>query len=302
MEITPTDVIKIQRTPPLATVWLSRPERLNALNTEFFLALPRVMNELASDSEIRAVIIAAQGPHFSVGLDLTDFANLAQQINSGQLPDQLRFSDSIPSATNRVQEHGVPQTPSDAARATITLDIIRRFQEAFTAVERCSKPTIAVLHGYCIGGGLDLAAACDIRVAASNTTISLRETKMAMVADLGSLQRLPRIIGSGLLAELAFTGKDITATRAKEIGLVNEVFTDRDDAYAGAKDIGLQIASNSPLAVQGTKAVLMASTNHSTDEGLEFVALWNAAFLRSADLAEAMIAFAEKRPPQFHGE
>ncbi|MCL4312927.1 MAG: enoyl-CoA hydratase-related protein [Actinobacteria bacterium] len=299
METASPHPIEIQRTPPLATIWLSRPERLNALNTDFFLALPRAMDELSSANEIRTVIIAAQGPHFSVGLDLMDFADLAQQVNSGQLPEPLRKSSPTPTP---VVEHNLSYPPSDAAKASATLNLIRRFQEAFTAVEKCSKPTIAVLHGYCIGGGLDLAAACDIRVAASNTTISLRETRMAMVADLGSLQRLPHIVGSGHLAELAFTGKDITAARAKEIGLVNEVFADRDEAYSGAKDIGLQIASNSPLAVQGTKAVLQAATNHRIDEGLDFVALWNAAFLRSADLTEAMIAFAEKRPPQFHGE
>ena len=174
-------------------------------------------------------------------------------------------------------------------------------QRSVTSVAACPKPIIAAVHGYCIGGGVDLISACDIRVASTDAVFSVRETRVAIVADLGSLQRLPRIIGKGHVAELALTGKDISAARAKEIGLVNDVLPDADAALAAARELAGEIAANSPLAVQGTKAVLAACEDKSVAEGLDYVATWNAGFLSSDDLVEAMTAFMEKRPPEFRG-
>jgi enoyl-CoA hydratase len=174
-------------------------------------------------------------------------------------------------------------------------------QSSVTSVAECPKPVIAAIHGYCIGGGVDVVSACDIRVASADAVFSVRETKVAIVADLGSLQRLPQIIGKGHVAELAFTGKDITAGRAKEIGLVNDVLPDPDAALAAARQLAQEIAANSPLAVQGTKAVLAACEDKSVAEGLDYVATWNAGFLASDDLVEAMTAFMEKRAPEFKG-
>jgi enoyl-CoA hydratase len=188
-----------------------------------------------------------------------------------------------------------------AARAMAARPSILRMQRSITAVADCPKPVVAAVHGYCIGGGVDLASACDIRLASADAVFSVRETRVAIVADLGSLQRLPHIIGKGHVAELAFTGKDITATRAKEIGLVNDVLPDADAVLAAARRLAAEIADNSPLAVQGTKAVLTACEDRSVAEGLDYVATWNAGFLGSDDLAEAMTAFMEKRAPQFRG-
>jgi len=178
---------------------------------------------------------------------------------------------------------------------------VKRLQHSISSVADCPKPVLAAIHGYCIGGGVDLASACDIRLASADAVFSVRETKVAIVADLGSLQRLPHIIGKGHVAELAFTGKDITAARAKEIGLVNEVFADADAVVSGARAMAAEIASNSPLAVEGTKAVLTAGEGRSVAEGLDYVAAWNAGFLQSDDLVEAMAAFMAKRPPEFRG-
>jgi len=169
-------------------------------------------------------------------------------------------------------------------------------------VADCPKPVIAAVHGYCIGGGVDLISACDIRLASADASFSVREVKMAIVADLGSLQRLPRIIGSGNLAELAYTGKDISASRAREIGLVNDVAPDADSVHKAAQDLALEIASNSPIAVQGTKAVLRATEDKTVEEGLDYVATWNSGFLQSDDLTEALTAFLEKRPAKFTGD
>lgn len=179
--------------------------------------------------------------------------------------------------------------------------MIRSMQDSVSSVERCSKPVIAAIHGYCIGGGVDLIAACDVRFASSDAIFSVREAKVAIVADIGSLQRLPKIIGMGHVMELALSGKDITAIRAAEIGLVNQAEGDKNHVVHVAKDLAREIAANSPLAVQGTKAVLNATDGKTVQEGLEFVAAWNTLYMNSNDLTEAMMAFLEKRPPKFEG-
>jgi enoyl-CoA hydratase len=162
-------------------------------------------------------------------------------------------------------------------------------------------PVIAAVHGLCIGGGLDLISACDIRLASADARISLRETKIAIVADLGSLQRLPAIIGQGHTRELAFTGKDVTAARAKEMGLINEIHADRAALHEAAQAMAAEIAANPPLTVRGVKQVLGHGEGKTVAEGLAYVAAWNAAFLASEDLGEALQAFAEKRSPNYKG-
>jgi enoyl-CoA hydratase len=178
---------------------------------------------------------------------------------------------------------------------------VKRMQQTMTAVAACPKPVIVAVHGYCIGAGVDLITACDIRLAATGALFSVRETRLGMVADVGTLQRLPRILNPGRVAELAFTGRDFTADEAHEMGLINRVYGDRDELLAGAAELADQIAANSPLAVQGSKAVLAATENLSVAEALEYAAMWSAAFLHSNDLQEAVRAFLEKRPPEFDG-
>jgi enoyl-CoA hydratase len=196
---------------------------------------------------------------------------------------------------------GDARPASMAARARSSRLEVKRLQDSITAVAQCPKPVIAAVHGYCIGGGVDLIAACDIRLASADAIFSVREAKVAIVADLGSLQRLPAIISAGHLAELAFTGKDVTAERAKEIGLVNDVAGDAEGVLKAARALAGEIAANSPIAVQGTKAVLAANEGRTVAEGLDYVATWNSGMLASDDLVEAMTAFMEKRTPKFTG-
>ncbi len=262
----------------IATLWLNRPEKRNAMGPQFFAGLPIAMEVLGQDKEVRVVILSARGPHFSVGLDLTSLASLDGSSQSN-----------------------MADTPSQAQIAANTHKQIVLLQNSISSVEQCSKPVIAAIHGYCIGGGVDLISACDIRLCADDAIFSVRETKMAMVADIGSLQRLPFIISAGNLAELAFTGKDIDAKRAQEIGLVNSVHEGRDNLYQAAQSLANEIASNSPMAVVGTKNVLRAARKDQIQSGLDYVASWNAAFLRSNDLVEAVTAFFQKRPPEFKG-
>ena len=273
-----SEVLTIETAGHVATLWLDRPEKRNAMGPAFWSDLPRAMAAIGSDPEVRAVVIAARGPHFSVGLDLVAMAGLAGTSSSGQ---------------------GAPL--SMAARAHSARLEILRLQASVTAVAQCPLPVIAAIHGYCIGGGVDLVAACDIRMASADALFSVREAKVAIVADIGSLQRLPHIIGKGHVAELVYTGKDITAARAEAIGLVNQISADADAVLADARSLAGEIAANSPLAVQGTKAVLTASEGRSVADGLDYVATWNAGFLASDDLTEAMTAFVEKRPARFTG-
>ncbi len=277
-------VLSIEQDEHVATLWLDRPEARNAMGMDLWRDLPLAMAAVSGDAEVRAVVIAAKGPHFSVGLDLKAMGSVLSGGGSG--------ADAA----------GAGGSPSSmAARARGARSEVLRLQEAITAVAHCPKPVIAAVHGYCIGGGVDLIAACDIRVASADAVFSVREAKMAIVADLGSLQRLPSIIGAGHLAELAYTAKDISAERAKEIGLVNDVAADAEGVLKAAHALAAEIAANSPIAVQGTKAVLAANEGKTVAEGLDYVATWNAGMLASDDLTEAVTAFMEKRTPRFTG-
>jgi enoyl-CoA hydratase len=270
-------VLSIEHHGAVATVWLDRPEARNAMGLDLWRDLPRAMQVVSDDPAVRVVVVAAKGPHFSVGLDLKALGGV---LSEG-------FVDA--------------EKPSAAVRAQGARREVLRLQASITAVAACPKPVIAAVHGYCIGGGVDLIAACDIRLASADAVFSVREAKVAIVADLGSLQRLPAIISAGHLAELAFTGKDISAARAKEIGLVNDVAADADGVRKAAYELAGEIAANSPVAVQGTKAILAANEGRTVAEGLDYVATWNAGMLNSDDLVEAMTAFMERRPPNFTG-
>jgi enoyl-CoA hydratase len=277
-------VLTLTRDGDIATVWLDRPEARNAMGQDLWRDLPLAMDAVTNHPEVRVIVVAAKGPHFTVGLDLKAMGGL---LSGGGDPGEADKARATPA--------------SSAARARGTRSEVLRLQDSITAVARCPKPVIAAVHGYCIGGGVDLISACDIRLASADAVFSVREAKMAIVADLGSLQRLPSILSSGHLAELAFTGKDISAARAKEIGLVNDVAADAEGVLKAANELAGEIAANSPIAVQGTKAVLAANEGKTVAEGLDYVATWNAGMLASDDLTEAVVAFMEKRSPKFTG-
>jgi enoyl-CoA hydratase len=257
----------IEKQGHVATLWLDRPERRNAMGMAFWNELPRAMAELGGDADVRAIVIAGRGRDFTVGLDLKEMMGTLGG-------DGSRFG---------------------------LFDEIQRLQGSITAVANCRKPVIAAVHGFCIGGGIDLLTACDVRYAARDTVFSIRETRIAIVADVGTLQRLPAIVGKGHVAELAYTGEDFDAGRAAEIDFVNRVFENAEATVAAARDLAARIADNSPLAVQGTKEVLNYCEGKSIEDGLRYVATWNSAFLHSEDLKEAMRAFMEKRKPSFTG-
>lgn len=270
-----SEVFSVEQDGHVATLWLDNPEKRNAMGVAFWRDLPAIVEELGDDDDVRAIVLAARGKHFTAGLDLAEMGGGVAGAGG--------------------------ERSSQASRSAAFLKDVKRLQGAFTALEVCPKPVIAAVHGACIGGGIDMITACDIRLCSADAKFSVRETKIAIVADVGTLQRLPRVIGRGHANELALTGKDIDAARAKEIGLVNDVLPDPEAVVKAAQEMAAEIAANSPLVVQGTKAVLRATSEMTIDQGLDYVGVWNAAFLRSNDLTEAMTAFFEKRPPNFTG-
>ncbi|MCK4176429.1 crotonase/enoyl-CoA hydratase family protein [Aciditerrimonas ferrireducens] len=280
--------VQVDRDRGVGWLWLDRAEARNAMGRAFFAELPQAIGALGADPAVRAVVVAARGPHFSVGLDLKE---LGSTLAGGPTA----------SGEDQATDPTAPRRSSPAARAFATRRSVLAMQAAITAVADCPKPVLAAVHGACVGGGVDLVTACDIRLASAEAFFSVRETKVAIVADLGTLQRLPRIVPAGAVAELCFTGKDVPAERARALGLVNDVLPDPEALWAAAGAMAAEIAANPPLAVQGTKAVLRASADRTIAEGLDYVATWNAGMLQSDDLVEAMTAFVEKRPPRFTG-
>ena len=276
-----SDVITVEQDGHVAVVWLDRPDKLNAMAPDFWSHFPKAMDTLGADPEVRAIVIAARGRAFTVGLDLMAFG---PAVMSGDI-----------AAING------DRSESDAAKRVNTYNQIKLMQRTFTSIADNPKPVIAAIHGHCIGAGVDLTSACDIRLASSDAVFSVRETRIAMVADVGTLQRLPLIIDPGKLAELVYTGRDWGAGEALEMGYVSAVHDDADAVQSAAREMAKAIAANSPLAVQGSKAVLNAARKRRIEEGLDTVALWNAAFLYSDDLAEAIRAFIERRPPEYRG-
>jgi len=274
-------VLDLEHRGHIAVVWLDRPDKRNALGPAFWSDFPKLIDALGEDRDTRVIVIAGRGPAFTVGLDL------------------VAFGPAI--AGGDVAALAGTASGSDVEKRLNTHRQIKTMQRTFSSLADSRKPVIAAVHGYCIGAGVDLTTACDIRLAAEDAVFSVRETKIAMVADVGTLQRLPAIIDPGRVAELVYTGRDWDAAEALQMGFISAVYPDATTVAAAAIELAEQIAANSPLAVQGAKAVLNAARRRQVEENLEYVALWNAAFLYSDDLAEAIEAFIEKRPPDFTG-
>jgi enoyl-CoA hydratase/carnithine racemase len=263
------DPFKVEYEGPIAWLILNRPDKRNSMGMDFFSALPVHCVEFDQNPEVRVVVIRAEGKSFTAGLDL--------------------------------MEAGALLTDTSAAGRETLRHTIGRLQNSISAVEKCRKPVIAAIHGHCIGGGIDLISACDIRIAANDATFSIRETRIAIIADLGTLQRLPHIIGQGWFGELALTGRDFTAEEALKMGLITRMYDSHTAMVDEARRLALQIAALPPLTVQGVKDVMLYNRDHDVYSGLQYVAQKNAASLPSDDLIEAVTSFMEKRPPSFKG-
>jgi enoyl-CoA hydratase len=258
----------------VATVVMRAAGKASRMGPAFWSEMPEAFAWLDSNPEVRAVVLRGEGEHFSYGLDLATMG--------GELGTVLGEA-------------------ALAKERTDFLATIERLQRTMSCVAACRKPVVAAIAGWCVGGGVDLVTACDVRLCSADARFSVREVKLAMVADVGTLARLPAIVGQGHARMLALTGDDIDAARALRIGLVEDVFDTQTALFDGAGALARRIANNPPLVVQGVKQVLNAASERAAADSLRTVALWNSAFLPSHDLREAMTAFLEKRPPRFDG-
>ena len=254
----------------IAHVQINRPEKINAMNAAFWTEIIDIFQWIDDTDAVRAVVLSGAGKHFSSGIDLMMLASVANDLGK------------------------------DVGRnARLLRRKILELQASFNAVDNCRKPVLAAIQGYCIGGAIDLISACDMRYAAEDAQFSIKEIDIGMAADVGTLQRLPRIIGDGMLRELAYTGRMFGAEEARSIGLVNRVYADHDSLLAGVLEIARDIAAKSPIAVTGTKAMISYMRDHTVNDGLEYVATWNSAMLQSNDLRVAMAAHMSKQTPEF---
>jgi len=255
----------------IANIQLNRPDKANAINATMWKELKDVFDWVNGTPEVRVAVLSGQGKHFSAGIDfefLSAIYNEVSELSEGRRQERLR-------------------------------QIIIGLQDSVTAIERCRKPVIAAIHGACIGGGIDLITACDIRYATVDARFSIKEVDLAIVADTGTLQRLPRLIGDGLFRELAYTGLEFDGVKAHSMGLVNKVFPDQTSLLAGIRELATEIAAKSPLAIRGIKETLIYSRDHTVAEGLNYVATWNTAIGLSKDVQEAVTAYFQNRCAEF---
>ena len=265
---------KVEKKGHIAWVWLNRPEKKNAMNPPAWKETIPIFEDLDEDDNIRVVIVAAKGSDFNTGLDLVE---MLAELDELTAPVQT------------------------AAHKKRFMKKLLKLQDGLSVMERCKKPVIAAVHGMCLGGGLDLITACDIRLAAKDATFSLLEASVGMVADVGVMQRIPNIIGQGHAREMAYSCRKISAEKALRINLVNEVYENYDELLKEAEALADDIAANSPLAVQASKVVFKYGIGKSVEDGLLFNAAVSNYTIPSNDVRAAFKAFAEKKKPEFTG-
>jgi enoyl-CoA hydratase len=255
----------------IATVRLNRPEKLNAMNLAMWHELRRAFQFIDALPEARVAVLEGEGKAFTAGIDLQMMMGLGAQIQDdcdGRMRETLR---------------------------RVILDL----QDTLSSLERCRKPVLAAVHGACVGGGIDLITCADMRYCSADAWFSIKEIDIGMTADVGTLQRLPKLIGDGMARELAYTARKVDAAEAKEIRLVNRVFETPDALRAGVRAIAAEIAAKAPLAIRGVKEMITYARDHTVADGLNYNATWNAAMLMSADLQAAMMAGMGKSAPVF---
>ncbi|XP_069764759.1 delta(3,5)-Delta(2,4)-dienoyl-CoA isomerase, mitochondrial isoform X2 [Narcine bancroftii] len=252
-------------------VELNRPEKRNVMNKTLWREMVECFNRVAQDSDFRVVVISGAGKMFTAGIDLVDVAGDVLQSDGGDI----------------------------ARKAWHIRNIILRFQESFNVIEKCPKPVIAAVHGACIGAGVDLITACDVRLCSQDAWFQVKEVDIGIAADVGTLQRLPKVIGNAsLVSELVYTARKMMADEAVRCGLMSRIFQDKADLMEGTFDMAAEIASKSPVAVQGTKLNMIYSRDHSVKEGLDYMATWNMSMLQTEDIIKSAQAAMEKKSPR----
>ncbi|MEG9861885.1 MAG: crotonase/enoyl-CoA hydratase family protein [Parvularculales bacterium] len=258
----------------IAHIVLSRPEALNTITPAFWRELPEIVRDIDENARARVIVISAQGRHFSAGLDLSAFGGLSSDAADQEKAEQSR-------------------TRGQFFRHVLEL------QKTFSCLEAARAPVLMAAHGACIGGAVDFASACDMRYSTQDAFFCIQEINIALTADVGTFPRFPRLVPEGLARELAYTGRRLYAEEAKALGFINEVFADHDAMIAKVMELAREIAARSPMAIWGTKEILNYGRDHTIEEGLRHVALWQSGMMPNRDIGEAVTAKAEKRDPTF---
>lgn len=257
----------------IAHLNFNRPDKSNSLHRPAWAELKQVFEALSDNPDVRCIVLGGEGKNFCAGIDLSLLMDVSQY-------------DTI---------------DCEGRKREKVRQFIYHLQDAITAIERCRKPVLAAIHRACIGGGVDIIAACDIRYCTEDAYFSIKEVDMGLVADIGTLQRLPKILNLGIVSELAFTGRNMTSSEAKQTGLVNQIFHDKDEMHTRVTEIARIIATKSPMVIRGTKEIIQYARDHSVDESLRYMGTYNAAFLITNDLHECFKAQMTKTQPRFEG-
>ena len=255
----------------VATIALNRPDKANAMSEPMWYEIEQAMQWLDETPEARVGVLTGRGKYFTSGIDLSLLMGLGAKI----------------------------EDEDDGRRREKLRRLILRLQDTLSSIERCRKPVLAAVHGACIGGGIDLITACDMRYCSANAYFTVKEIDVGMTADVGTLQRLPHLVGEGMARELAYTGRRVDGAEAQQMRLVNRCYESPETLQTGVMDIAQTIAAKSPLAIRGCKEMISYARDHSLADGLNYIATWNAAMLLSDDLGEALAAARAKRPAKF---
>ncbi|HMQ24557.1 MAG TPA: crotonase/enoyl-CoA hydratase family protein [Acidimicrobiales bacterium] len=263
----------------VAHLRLNRGDELNTMTPAFWRELPEIVNRIDAEGSARVIVLSSTGRHFSAGMDLSVFTGGGGVLGGGASADG---------------------EPVEVGRQRASLrQGVRVLQDTFSCLEQARMPVLAAIQGGCIGGAVDLVTAADCRYATADAFFCIQEINIGMTADVGTLQRLPKIIPEGIARELAYTGRRMPAERAAEVGLVNQVFATHDDLLAGVMEIAAEIASKSPLAIWGTKESVNFTRDHSVADSLDFIATWQTGMFQPTDMLECFAAKSEKRLPRF---
>lgn len=260
-------------TDHVAHVVLNRPDALNSMIREFWNELPLIVRELDDRGDVRAIVVSSTGKHFCAGMDLAVFSS---------------------------EDSGLGDGPGEMGRVRARLrQSALMLQESFSAFEKARMPVLAAIQGGCIGGAVDMVTAADMRYCSADAFFVIQEINIGMTADVGTLQRLPKLIPDGVAREMAYTGRRMTAQRALEVGLVNEVFPTHEALVEGVLALAAEIASKSPLAVWGSKEMLTYARDHSVVDSLNHIATWQTGMFQPSDMVESFKARAEGREPVY---
>jgi enoyl-CoA hydratase len=258
----------------VAHIQLKRPEAFNSMIASFWTELPQIVREIDASASARAIVISSTGKHFSAGMDLEVFSG-GSSLSVG------------------------PGVTEEGRKRAYLWMMVQHLQDSFTALEQARIPVLCAIQGGCIGGAIDMVSAADMRYCSADAFFCVMEINIGMTADVGTLQRLPKIIPEGIARELAYTGDRMPAQRALECGLVNQVFEDHDSLVEGVLEIAGRIATRSPLAIWGTKEMINYTRDHSVADGLRYIAGWQSGMFQPSDMFEEFAAKGEKRAPIF---